>query len=332
MVIYIPKPGTCENPSHRIIHHDNASAIRKVAPTPAKPTHTTVNPAHTTVKPIVHTTIKPATHTLKAAAPVSSVTQILTPGAQPAPYVLVELPLVAALFDYVRNSGASEDDIQVVLTNLSKLGNTTTPLTADNLTDLTGILAMPVLDSNQTMLFRMNSRTVWSKFMWSLLNYSIALNSDIDGKEQAEAKIYSCADKISHMLKPYYSGDQVKAFDDALTKFGHLGVAVMQSLKAGTPLDGTKEQWDQNIDDIGTLLSTINPTEWPKDTVKSYLTYLVQFWVDSIRAREEKNWDKYQAAVDTMETLVITGNEHTPSLADVFSVGIINQFPYNFSV
>jgi hypothetical protein len=184
--------------------------------------------------------------------------------------------------------------------------------------------------SEKSMLFRMDARTWWSRFAWSLLNYSIALNSEIDGKEQAEQRIYSHAKKIGEMVVPYYGEDAGRVFGEALSSFGKIGVTVMQELKAGVPINGSKALWDLNIEEISTMLSTINPTYWPKEPVKSYLNMLVAFWLDSIRSRDARNWEANEIAIDNIDKLVTTGSEEMPSFADVFSSGIIAKFPEKF--
>jgi hypothetical protein len=104
----------------------------------------------------------------------------------------------------------------------------------------------------------------------------------------------------------------------------------MQDLKAGKPLDGTKELWDANINTIASFLSSLNPEYWPYEAVKSYLDTLVTLWIDSIRARNERNWDANELAVDSIDKLVTTGNGISASLADVFSAGVLMQQPEKF--
>jgi hypothetical protein len=192
------------------------------------------------------------------------------------------------------------------------------------------IVGKPTIMTEKTMEFRMNARTLWSRFAWSLLNYSIALNSEIDGKEQAEARIYSHASKIGNFIEPYYGKDNATTVAAALTEFGRLGVQVMKDLKAGVPINGSQALWDANIDTIATFLSSLNPDYWPYEAVKSYFDTLVTLWLDSIRSRNERNWDANEIAIDAIEKLVISGNGESSSLADVFSAGILMQQPEKF--
>jgi hypothetical protein len=185
--------------------------------------------------------------------------------------------------------------------------------------------------TEKAMKFRMDSRTLWSRFGWGPLNYSIALNNNIDGLSETENRIYKHAQRIGDFVIPYYGEEIAKTLSSALVDFARIGVSVMNDLKAGKPLDGTKERWDQSVENIATFLSTINPQYWPKEAVKSYFDALVNFWIDSIRARELKNFEADSIAIDGIEKLVTLGANDTSSLADVFSAGIIAQFPEKFT-
>lgn len=243
--------------------------------------------------------------------------------------ITTDVPFMLALLEYVSEEGdeLSDVDIHYMVERLIEHSKTHV-VGMDCFYKITN---KPSVMTEETMLFRMNSRTLWSRFAWSLLNYSIALNSEIDGKEQAEARIYKHAESIGQLAAPYIGEAQGKALGEALTTFGRIGVTVMQDLKAGKPLDGTKALWDKNIDEISVFLSTLNPKAWPKEPVKSYFDTLVKFWIDSIAARNARDWAANEIAIDNIDKLVTTGNGDVPSFADVFSGGIIEMYPEKFS-
>jgi hypothetical protein len=242
--------------------------------------------------------------------------------------VSLDVPLMIRMLEYAREDAKNDLDLHNVVTKMLDLGEKGDTLTMKHYTDIVGKSSVM---TEETMLFRMNSRTLWSRFAWSLLNYSIALNSEIDGTEQAEKRIYSHAAKLGEFVKPYYGDETGRVLGEALTTFGKIGVTVMQDLKAGKPLDGTKTLWDINVDEISTFLSTINPMYWPKAPVKSYFDMLVKFWIDSIKARNAKDWAANEIAIDNIDKLITVGNGESDSLADVFSAGVIAQYPEKFA-
>ena len=239
-------------------------------------------------------------------------------------------PLMIALFEYVNEYPTTNYELQKMTERLLQ-HSLSHVVTMNCYSKIIGTeeQTIPMLSEKST-LFRMNSRTLWSRFGWSPLNFSIALNNNLEGLSETENRIYTQAAKIGDFVVPYYGEEIGKALGDALINFGQIGVAVMRDLKGGIPLDGTKTRWDQSVENLATLLSTINPDYWPKEPVKSYFDTLVNFWIDSIRARQSKDFDADSVAIDGIEKLVTMGIGDSPSLADVFSAGIIAQFPEKF--
>ena len=86
------------------------------------------------------------------------------------------------------------------------------------------------------------------------------------------------------------------------------------------------------MEDIANFLSSLNPESWPKEAVKTYFTEFVRLWVESIRARSVQDWAANEKAMDDIDILIVSGDANQTSLADVFSLGIISQYPDYFSM
>lgn len=239
-------------------------------------------------------------------------------------------PLMLSILEYVNENITSDYDLHKITENLLE-HSLTHVVTMNCYSKIIGTEEMTTtVLSEKATLFRMDSRTLWSRFAWSPLNFSIALNNNLEGLTETENRIYKQAARLGDFIVPCYGEEIGKALGDALTQFGKIGVLVMKDLKGGLPLDGTKTRWDQSVENLATLLSTINPDYWPKEPVKSYFDALVNFWIDSIRARETKDFAADSIAIDGIEKLVTLGTDTAPSLADVFSAGIIAQYPEKF--
>ena len=243
--------------------------------------------------------------------------------------VIVDVPLFIRLLEYAREDASNDVDLHFVAQKIigMLIEENNEPLTMEDYNEIVG---KETVLTEKSLKYRMDSRTLWSRFAWSLLNYSIALNSEIDGKEQAEARIYSHADRLGQFVLPYYGSENALALAAALTKFAKIGVKVMQDLKAGIPLNGTKELWDASVAEISGFLSALNPEAWPAPAVKSYFDTLISLWIDSIAARDVKNWAANEIAMDSIDKLVTTGDTNLVSLADVFSEGVISHHPNMF--
>jgi hypothetical protein len=100
--------------------------------------------------------------------------------------ISVDGPLMIRLLEYAREDAKADIDLHNVATKLVDMcEECEEALTMEDYDAIVG-KEKPAPITEESTLFRMDSRTWWSRFAWSLLNYSIALNSEIDGKEQAE--------------------------------------------------------------------------------------------------------------------------------------------------
>lgn len=195
---------------------------------------------------------------------------------------------------------------------------------------------LPVSVMNEpTMLFRMDSRTLWSKFVWGLLNYGIALNNDLTSTEMVKGRAVKHADALGDFIIPFYGVEAGVELARQLGNFIKIGESVVQIVKDGGTVDGGEALWSETIEEISDFLTNINPDNWPKPVIKEYLVALCRFWIDEINTRHEQNWMLNEVMLDNLTQLIVTGvginGGSFGSLADVFSRGIIMQFPDRFT-
>lgn len=188
--------------------------------------------------------------------------------------------------------------------------------------------------SEETMLFRMDSRTLWAKYVWGLLNYGISLNNMIPGTNQVERRLARNSYALGEFLAPYYGVNAADRFGTLLNSFCKIGVEVIDAVKDGRGITGTEELWALSIDEISSFLHELNPNSWPKTLIAEYFENMAKFWINEIMSRAEEDWGANEIAIDNLNKLVITGlgtNGGTfGSLADLISRGIIAQFPMKF--
>ena len=202
----------------------------------------------------------------------------------------------------------------------------------------TGQLPSYVMNED-TMQFRMDARTAWAKWAWSLINYSISLNGNLPGTDQVKGRMHKNAVALGDFLIPYYGLTAARAMTTALIAIDDIGMHYVEALKAGASKEELAvivETWKPYISDISRLLNELNPNQWPESTVSDIFSGVVQAWQDQLIARAEGNIIAEGIAIDRLDKLVVTGvpNHVTPgfsSLADVFSRGIIAQFPELFA-
>ena len=197
-----------------------------------------------------------------------------------------------------------------------------------------GKLPSAVMNEN-TMLFRMNVRSAWTKWVWSLLNYSISLNGNLPGTEQVKTRMQKNAIALGDMLAPYYGIEKARTVSTALLAIDDIGMRYVEALKDKKPTADIVASWQPFITEFARALSSMNPTNWPEAGIVDAFNKLTKAWQDELAAREKGDLLADEVAIDYINKLMVTGvHNNTPadfnSFADEVSRGIIAQFPTMF--
>lgn len=187
-----------------------------------------------------------------------------------------------------------------------------------------------------TMLFRMDSRSAWQKWAYSLMNYAVSLNGNLPGTDQVKGRMHKNAVAIGDYLIPYYGMTAGRAVATALIAIDDIGMHFVEAIKSKQPTDEIVKSWEPFVKDIAKLFNELNPSQWPTSLIEDIFSNLVKAWQDQLIARAAGNIIDDEIAIDYIGKLVITGvPDHVKhgysSLADVFSRGIIAQFPTMFT-
>jgi hypothetical protein len=190
-----------------------------------------------------------------------------------------------------------------------------------------------VLNEN-TMLFRMDCRTAWNKWVYSLLNYSVSLNGNLPGTDQVKGRMHKNAVAIGDMLIPYYGPTAGKLVGTSLIAIDDIGMHYVEALKNNEPTEEIVASWVPFVNDFAKILNELNPNNWPAALITDILLAVVKAWQDQLTARAVGDIIADEIAIDLIAKLVVTGipdhGKGFDSLADVFSRGIIAQFPSMF--
>ena len=193
--------------------------------------------------------------------------------------------------------------------------------------------------NEQTMQFRMDSRTAWAKWVWSLLNFSISLNGNLPGTEQVKGRMHKNAVALGDFMIPYYGLSASRAFVTALIAIDDIGMHYVEALKnaaAEAEIEKIVASWKPYIANIAKIFNELNPNNWPESTVYDIFAGVVQGWQDQLTSRAKGDLIADEIAIDYLNKLVVTGvPDHSAggfsSLADLVSRGIIAQFPDRFA-
>lgn len=190
--------------------------------------------------------------------------------------------------------------------------------------------------NDDTMLFRMDSRTAWMKWAFALLNFSISLNGNLPGTEAVKARLNKNAIVLGDFLVPYYGLTAGQLLATRLIAINDTGMEYVTALKNNQPTDSIVTSWEPLVADIASLFNELNPNNWPQSLILDMFGNVVRIWQTQLTARASGDIVADELAIDYMNKLVITGvPDHNKvgytSIADTFSRGIIAQFPYQFA-
>lgn len=195
---------------------------------------------------------------------------------------------------------------------------------------------LPIAVMNEgTLVFRMDSRSLWAKYAWSLLNYSISANADLPGTAQVETRLLRVASALGDFITPYYGITAGQQLSEKLAGIAKIGTQFVSAVKDKRDLSEFQNIWGVLINELAEFMHNLNPTQWPKVLLVEMFTNMVTTWARAIQARHNQDWNANEEAIDDLNMLIVTGipnhiNKGYSSIADVFSRGIIAQYPSLF--
>lgn len=188
------------------------------------------------------------------------------------------------------------------------------------------------VDSASAMKFKSDAQKYFSDYLWRIRSYIV---SYIDGPGEdlatIESQLFKDIENISSLVKQYYGGGAAIKFDMALKDITLALIDVIKAVKAGQDTVAPQAKAVQMIDVLAQLLAMANPVHWPASAVNSILDAAAAAWVSQARARLNKDWVADVAASVLDRNIILSGQaDGTPGFADVFALGVINQFPDRF--
>jgi hypothetical protein len=192
-----------------------------------------------------------------------------------------------------------------------------------------------VVINEKTMTFRMDNRTLWTRYSLGMINFSVALYGNM-GSENVLENLKKAAAACGDYFTPYYGFNAAKKIGSLLVVIAVNGSKVAEALDAKRDIAAYETIWDKQIDELATYLNDLNPQHWPKDTLAEMFINLTALWVDDFRARLDKDFVGDSIALDNIVKVAVSGipnhiNKGYTSIADTISRGIIAQSPLEFA-
>jgi hypothetical protein len=168
-------------------------------------------------------------------------------------------------------------------------------------------------------------RKLWEDHVtWTRL-YIVSALAGLPDKDATAERLLQNQTDMGSAIKPFY-GDPAGEKLTALLK-DHILIAteVIDSAKAGDAAkkEDASKRWTANADEIGSFLSSANPTNWPAADMRSMMREHLELTTAEVVARLNKDWKADVAAYEKIHQQIL-------KMADMLSSGIIKQFPDKF--
>jgi hypothetical protein len=192
-----------------------------------------------------------------------------------------------------------------------------------------------VVINEKTLIFRMDSRTLWTKYALGLVNYAVSSVAGLSTTPSVEERLTKSATLIGDYFVPYYGIRAGSDIGKLLADIFETGVEVVEVSKSKGDIVPLQIKWAEQTRALAELFNKLNPGQYPTSLLEEMLYALTKLWTDNINARITQNIILNAQSIDGINKLVITGianhvNKGYQSLADVLSRGVIAQYPLSF--
>jgi hypothetical protein len=181
-------------------------------------------------------------------------------------------------------------------------------------------------DINQTKTteLRIALHNLWVEHVLWTRQYVVAAAGDHPDASFAADRLMKNQEDIGNAIKQFYGEQAGNQLTSQLKDHILIAVDLLEAAKAGnsTAVEEIERKWYSNANEIATFLSGANPN-WTKEDMLNMLNEHLSLTKTEAVARLTGD---YATDVTTFDALY----QHAVSMADEFTVGIVNQFPERF--
>jgi hypothetical protein len=169
-------------------------------------------------------------------------------------------------------------------------------------------------------------RKLWEEHITWTRVFIISAAGDLPDKATATERLLQNQIDIGNAIKPYYgeaAGNKLTTLlKEHITTAAEVVAAAKMNDKA--KLDDANKRWSANADQIADFLSSANSKSWPAAEMRSMMHDHLKLTTDEAVARLHGDWAADVKAYDAVHEQIL-------KMADMLSMGIINQFPNKFA-
>ena len=192
-----------------------------------------------------------------------------------------------------------------------------------------------VVINEKTLVFRMDSRTLWTRYALGMINYSVSSFGGLGSTPSVEKNLAKSAAAIGDFFVPYYGIKAGTKLGSLLIVIANNGTKVVESIKNKRDITPYEVIWSKQIDELASYLNELNPSQYPTDLLSEQFTSLVNAWTTDFKARYDGDFVTDSITLDSILKIAVSGipnhtNKGYSSIADVLSRGVIAQYPLSF--
>lgn len=179
--------------------------------------------------------------------------------------------------------------------------------------------------SKKELAFRNEMRKLWEDHVtWTRLAI-ISLTTDSPDTQATVGRLLRNQDDIGDAIKPFYGRRAGNELARLLREHILIAADLVLAAKAGdqAAVADAQSRWTANADEIAGFLATANPRNWPLEEMKEMLHEHLRLTTDEAVARLLGDWDRDVAVYDEIHVQAL-------GMADMLSMGIVDQFPRRF--
>jgi hypothetical protein len=192
-----------------------------------------------------------------------------------------------------------------------------------------------VVINEKTLVFRMDSRTLWTRYSLGMINYSVSDFGNLNSTPSVEKNLAKAAAAIGDFFIPYYGIKAGTKIGSILTVITNNGTKVIEAIKNKRDIAAYDIIWSKQIDELASYLNELNPNQYPVDLLSEQFTALVNAWTTDFKARYNGDFVTDSITLDSILKIAVSGipnhtNKGYSSIADILSRGIVAQYPLSF--
>ena len=179
--------------------------------------------------------------------------------------------------------------------------------------------------SRQAVQFRNQMRKLWEDHIVWTRQFIVSSVADLADANTAAGRLLANQDHIGDAVKPYYGEEAGEALSTLLRDHILIAADILTAAKNGDSagVEEANQRWHDNANEIADFLSAANPSNWPQDEMRQMMAVHLEWTLNEAVARLNADWDADVAAYDRIHRDIL-------HMADMLSIGIIEQFPGRF--